>query len=165
MFLRNIITRLLYHRHWRDFTAPITNEECPGYSHKVNMLSTLFFFSPQLPDFLLINNHVRTQIMNLCHAPGFGWMFISNSDRMIFMHLFGNVNIKSTPRVEGALVALHWSVLHATRWPLAIYMCTAHRFTSQWTFLHCFGKVLMIIKNNNNISYNPSSILFSFKMI
>jgi len=46
MFLRDLVTRLLYRKQWRDFASPVDDEQLPGYSKKVKEpmdLSTLLW--------------------------------------------------------------------------------------------------------------------------
>ena len=46
MFLRDVITRLLYSKQWRDFHVPVSEEELPGYGKVVKDpmdLSTLLW--------------------------------------------------------------------------------------------------------------------------
>ena len=46
MFLRDLVTRLLYRKQWRDFASPVDDDQLPGYSKKVKEpmdLSTLLW--------------------------------------------------------------------------------------------------------------------------
>jgi hypothetical protein len=46
MFLRDVVTRLLYRKQWRDFSVPLTDDDVPGYAKKVSDpmdLSTLLW--------------------------------------------------------------------------------------------------------------------------